>query len=148
MTDSIMPMPNEADFHYLVQDAETLLARFTHAPNWQEKYRKIMLLGQDLPSLSPELRIEGAQVKGCESDAWIYHLEQADKHYYLADSDARIVKGLIGLLLGACHGKSRAEIQAFDPTAYFKQLGLEGQLSPSRTNGLNALAKAIKDAAQ
>ncbi|MGL4711049.1 MAG: SufE family protein, partial [Shewanella sp.] len=126
MTDSIMPMPSEADFHYLVQDADTLLARFTHAPNWQERYRQIMLLGKGLPSLSPELRIEAAQVKGCESDAWIYHLEQAGKHYYLADSDARIVKGLIGLLLAACHGKSRDDIQAFDLTAYFKQLGLEG----------------------
>ncbi|VEF27368.1 Uncharacterized sufE-like protein ygdK [Shewanella baltica] len=146
MTDSTMPMPSEADFHYSVQDAETLLARFTKAPNWQERYRQIMLLGKDLPSLSPELRVEAAQVKGCESDAWIYHLEQAGKHYYLADSDARIVKGLIGLLLGACHGRSRAEIQAFDPTAYFKQLGLEGQLSPSRTNGLNSLAKAMLEA--
>ncbi|MGL6011373.1 MAG: Fe-S metabolism protein SufE, partial [Shewanella oncorhynchi] len=58
MTDSIMP--NEADFHYLVQDAETLLAHFTNAPNWQERYRQIMLLGKDLPSLSPELRIEAA----------------------------------------------------------------------------------------
>lgn len=60
----------------------------------------------------------------------------------------RIVKGLIGLLLGACQGKTSDEIHAFDPHAYFEQLGLAGQLSPSRTNGLNALAKAIKDAAQ
>ena len=110
MTDSIMPIPNEADFHYAVQGAETLLTRFTKAPNWQERYRQIMLLGKDLPKLSPEFRVDAAQVKGCESDAWIYHLEQAGKHYYLADSDARIVKGLIGLLLGACHVKSRDEI--------------------------------------
>jgi cysteine desulfuration protein SufE len=141
-------MPNEADFHYAVQDAETLLTRFSQASNWQERYRQIMLLGKDLPSLSQTLRVDAAQVKGCESDAWLYHLEREGKHYYLADSDARIVKGLIGLLLGACHGKSREEIQTFDPSAYFKLLGLEGQLSPSRTNGLNALAKAMLETAQ
>lgn len=148
MTDSTIPLPNEVDFHYLVQDADTLLARFTKAANWQERYRQIMLLGKELPNISTELRIDIAQVKGCESDAWLYHREEHGRHYYLADSDARIVKGLIGLLLGACHGKTRDEIHAFDPHAYFEQLGLAGQLSPSRTNGLNALAKAIKDAAQ
>lgn len=148
MIDSTIPMPNEADFHYSVHDADTLLARFAEAANWQERYRQIMLLGKDLPSINAEFRVDVAQVKGCESDAWLYHLARNGRHYYLADSDARIVKGLIGLLLGACHGKTSDEIQAFDPKAYFTQLGLEGQLSPSRTNGLNALAKAIKDTAQ
>ncbi|NMD50965.1 SufE family protein [Shewanella sp. DNRA4] len=139
-------MPPATDFAYQVEDAATLLARFEQAPNWQERYRQIMLLGKVLPSLTNELRLESAQVKGCESDAWLYHIEQDGKHYFLADSDARIVKGLIGLLLSACHGKQSDEILAFDPSAYFKQLGLEGQLSPSRTNGLHALAKAIIDA--
>lgn len=139
-------MPPATDFAYQVEDAATLLARFEQAPNWQERYRQIMLLGKVLPSLTNELRLESAQVKGCESDAWLYHLEQDGKHYFLADSDARIVKGLIGLLLSACHGKQSDEILAFDPSAYFKQLGLEGQLSPSRTNGLHALAKAMIDA--
>lgn len=139
-------MPPVTDFAYQVEDAATLLARFEQAPNWQERYRQIMLLGKVLPSLTNELRLESAQVKGCESDAWLYHIEQDGKHYFLADSDARIVKGLIGLLLSACHGKQSDEILAFDPSAYFKQLGLEGQLSPSRTNGLHALAKAMIDA--
>lgn len=136
-------MPPVTDFAYQVEDAATLLARFEQAPNWQERYRQIMLLGKVLPSLTNELRLESAQVKGCESDAWLYHIEQDGKHYYLADSDTRIVKGLIGLLLSACHGKTQDEILAFDPTTYFKHLGLEGQLSPSRTNGLHALAKAM-----
>lgn len=139
-------MPPATDFAYQVEDAATLLARFEQAPNWQERYRQIMLLGKTLPTLADEFRLESAQVKGCESDAWLYHLEQDGKHYFLADSDARIVKGLIGLLLSACHGKQSYEILAFDPSAYFKQLGLEGQLSPSRTNGLHALAKAMIDA--
>ncbi|ASF17155.1 MAG: SufE family protein [Shewanella xiamenensis] len=139
-------MPPATDFAYQVEDAATLLARFEQAPNWQERYRQIMLLGKTLPTLADAFRLESVQVKGCESNAWLYHIEQDGKHYFLADSDARIVKGLIGLLLSACHGKQSYEILAFDPSAYFKQLGLEGQLSPSRTNGLHALAKAMIDA--
>ena len=105
-----------------------------------------MLLGKNLPSLAPEFRNEHSQVKGCESDAWLYHKQIDGRHYYLADSDARIVKGLIGLLLGACQGKTSEQISQFDANDYFAKLGLAGQLSPSRTNGLTALAKAMVDA--
>ncbi|TRY16411.1 SufE family protein [Shewanella hanedai] len=35
------------------------------------------------------------QVKGCQSLAWLYHELIDGKHYFFADSDAHIVKGLI-----------------------------------------------------
>ena len=129
-------------------DLQATLSLFEQAGNWQERYRQIMLLGKTLPKLDDELRVDSAQVRGCESNAWLYHCEIDGHHYFVADSDARIVKGLVALLLIACNGKSSAEITAFDPDNYFSQLGLQGQLSPSRTNGLLALAKAIKLAAQ
>jgi cysteine desulfuration protein SufE len=114
------------------------------ANNWQDKYRQLMLLGKHLPSLPLALRLEAAQVKGCESQAWLYHKAIQGQHFYLADSEARIVKGLIALLLATAQGQSNEHIQAFDIQAYFEDLGLSGQLSPSRTNGLLALAKEIK----
>ncbi|MGI2113697.1 SufE family protein [Shewanella frigidimarina] len=113
------------------------------ANNWQDKYRQIMLLGKLLPPLAPEFKQADAQVKGCESQAWLCHYTLNGRHFYLADSDARIVKGLIGLLLVACQGKTTEQIQQFDVKQYFDRLGLSGQLSPSRTNGLTALAQAI-----
>ncbi|BAJ00666.1 SufE family protein [Shewanella violacea] len=131
-------------FLALKLDASEILPKFENANNWQERYRQIMLLGKTLSKLEDEFRVEQAQVRGCESNAWLYHSEIDGKHYYLADSDARIVKGLVALLLTACNGKSADEIVAFDIDAYFDRLGLTGQLSPSRTNGLFALAKAIK----
>ncbi|WP_028763144.1 SufE family protein [Shewanella colwelliana] len=129
-------------------DSEVILARFKQAANWQERYREIMLLGKTLPKLDDMLRVEQAQVRGCESNAWLYHAQIDDLHYYIADSDARIVKGLIALLLAATHGHSSESIAALDINAYFDELGLTGQLSPSRTNGLFALATAIKAAAK
>lgn len=136
--------PATETFLALKFDSGEILPKFDNANNWQERYRQIMILGKTLPKLEDEFRVEQAQVRGCESNAWLYHSEIDGKHYYLADSDARIVKGLVALLLTACHGKSADEIAAFDTEAYFDRLGLTGQLSPSRTNGLFALAKAIK----
>lgn len=132
--------------HFLefIADPKSLLIAFEQAQHWQEKYRQIMLLGKSLAKMDDSLKVEQAQVQGCESDAWLYHMHIDGKHYFIADSDARVVKGLIALLLGACQGQDSATIAAFDPAAYFTELGIAGQLSPSRTNGLYALANAIK----
>ncbi|WP_299491243.1 SufE family protein [uncultured Shewanella sp.] len=126
-------------------NTEQVLSRFTQARNWQERYRQLMLLGKQLPKLASEYHIPNAQVQGCESNAWLYHYEKKGTHFYTGDSDARIVRGLIVLLLIAYNDKTTTEINAFDHTHYFEELGLSGQLSPSRSNGLHALINAIKD---
>ncbi len=141
------PSPSTAAFTGLILDPQEILPGFTQAANWQERYRALMLLGKRLPPLNEKLRQESAQVRGCESNAWLYHKEIDGRHYYLADSDARIVKGLIALLLTAVQGQDKKTIAALDLHEYFDQLGLSGQLSPSRTNGVLALAEAIKAAA-
>ncbi|QBF83738.1 SufE family protein [Shewanella maritima] len=114
-----------------------------NAKNWQEKYRQIMLLGKQLPELPESLKHESAQVKGCESQAWLYHQLIDGKHYFIASSDARIVKGLIAIILSHTQAKTTKEIADFSISDEFQRLGLSGQLSPSRTNGITALANAI-----
>ncbi|ABZ75393.1 Fe-S metabolism associated SufE [Shewanella halifaxensis HAW-EB4] len=148
MSQQVQPSAEQFLALTLESDTAATVELFEQAGNWQERYRQIMLLGKSLPKLDDNLRVESAQVRGCESNAWLYHSEIDGKHYFIADSDARIVKGLIALLLIACNGKTSSEITAFSPDSYFTQLGLQGQLSPSRTNGLLALAKAIKLAAE
>lgn len=143
MTNNAKPQPASSLFSPLSEDVLNSAKLIEQANNWQEKYRQIMLLGKKLPNLADELRHECAQVKGCESQAWLYHCQIDGQHFYLADSDARIVKGLIGLLLVATQGRTSSEIAQFDIAVYFENLGLNGQLSPSRTNGLHALAQAI-----
>ena len=144
MTINAMLQPDPTLFLSLTDDVFDSAKLIEQATNWQEKYRQIMLLGKKLPNLADEFRHQDAQVKGCESQAWLYHQQIDGQHFYLADSDARIVKGLIGLLLAATQGRARSEIAQFDVVAYFENLGLNGQLSPSRTNGLHALSLAIK----
>ena len=136
--------PDESHFSPLDAKVSQAIIEIEKAKNWQDKYRQIMLVGKVLAPLSEAYRVETAQVKGCESQAWLYHHQLGSTHYYCADSDSRIVKGLIAILLCATHGKTTDEIASFDLNDYFQQLGLSGQLSPSRTNGLAALANAIK----
>ncbi|MNY45033.1 Cysteine desulfuration protein SufE [compost metagenome] len=62
---------------------------------------------------------------------------------FFGDSDALIVKGLVGLLLKVYNESTPSEVLA-TPPEFLKALGFEGNLSPSRANGLHSMLKQIK----
>ncbi|USD42576.1 cysteine desulfurase sulfur acceptor subunit CsdE [Vibrio sp. SCSIO 43135] len=114
---------------------------------WEERYRQVILWGKKLPKMPEELKSDQVTVSGCESTVWLVSENIDGKWYFCADSDARIVRGLIAIVLAAYEGKSSEEIAAFNIDEYFDLLGLVAHLSPSRGNGLKAIVEQIKLAA-
>ncbi len=69
--------------------------------------------------------------------------------HFFGDSEGRIVRGLLAVLLAACEGKKAPlRFLANNPLALFDELGLRGQLSASRSRGLQALSDAVLAAAR
>lgn len=118
---------------------------FTPLKSWEDKFRQLMLLGKKLPQLPIEYQLEQYLVSGCESKVWLLHEWSNDKLCLIASSDAKIVKGLISVVLAAFNGKTKAQIQEFDLEGYLAQLNLLNQLSPSRANGLRAIIDKINN---
>lgn len=110
---------------------------------WEDKYRQVVKWGKLLPLISDELKQQQVIVAGCESKVWLHSNFKQQKWHYCIDSDARIVRGLIAIVLAAYEGKSTKEVVAFDIRHYFEELGLIQHLSPSRGNGLNAIVETI-----
>ena len=115
--------------------------------NWEERYKYIIDLGKDLPVMDAGLRTDEFLVRGCQSQVWLVDEWRDGKLFFQADSDAFIVKGLLGVVLAAFNGKSPGEILAFDIDTYFTQLDLLQHLSSTRGNGLKAMVKRIQDRA-
>jgi cysteine desulfuration protein SufE len=115
--------------------------------NWEERYKYIIDLGKELPPMDAGLRIDQYLVRGCQSQVWLIDEWRDNKLFFQADSDAFIVKGLLGVVLAAFNGKTPGEILAFDIDAYFGQLDLLQHLSSTRGNGLKAMVKRIKERA-
>ncbi|MNR48775.1 Cysteine desulfuration protein SufE [compost metagenome] len=87
------------------------------------------------------------RVHGCESQVWLVG-ELRDGHWqFSANSDARLIRGLVALLLARVNGLSAAELQQVDLHDWFNQLGLGRQLSQSRSNGLNAVLQRMRELA-
>ncbi|HEY2451342.1 MAG TPA: cysteine desulfurase sulfur acceptor subunit CsdE [Scandinavium sp.] len=116
---------------------------------WEDKYRQLILLGKQLPSLPEALKARAEEIAGCENRVWLGHtrLSEGTLHFY-GDSEGRIVRGLLAVLLTAVEGKRADQLLAADPLDFFDELGLRAQLSASRNQGLNALRDAVLNAAR
>lgn len=125
---------------------ETLKQTFAPLTQWEDKYRQLILLGKQLPALSDELKAQAKEIPGCENRVWLGMTPVGDKLHFYGDSEGRIVRGLLAVLLTAIEGKSAAQILSESPLALFDALGLRGQLSASRSHGLTALSEAVLEA--
>ncbi|WP_313083863.1 cysteine desulfurase sulfur acceptor subunit CsdE [Atlantibacter sp.] len=128
---------------------ETLRQQFAPLNQWEDKYRQLILLGKQLPPLPADLKQGNIEIAGCENRVWLGHTRQADGtlHFY-GDSEGRIVRGLLAILLTAIEGKTPEQLIRQDPLALFDTLGLRAQISASRSQGLDALANAVAQAAR
>ncbi|MFY8274955.1 SufE family protein [Pseudoalteromonas sp. SSDWG2] len=127
-----------------------LKEKFVRLGAWQQRYRELMLLGKSLPQLSDALKVDSAKVSGCESNVWMYidFTPEEDKLVIIADSDTRIVKGLLAVILTLYQNKTPNEVLHIDAEKEFDELGLLRHLSPSRGNGIRAIVQSINDFAQ
>ncbi|KAA0945022.1 SufE family protein [Pseudomonas sp. ANT_H14] len=128
----------------LPAQAVAALEAFQAVGSWEQRARLLMQWGERLPALPDADKVDANLVQGCESLVWLVgHLQ--DGHWqFSASSEARLIRGLVALLLARVNGLSAVELQAVDLPGWFEQLGLSRQLSPSRSNGLNAVLQRMR----
>ena len=130
---------------------DELCHQFEQMEDWDERYDYLIEMGQDLPDLPAALKRDEFKVQGCQSQVWLLAKPlpgEPPRIEITADSDSMIVRGIIAILLLCYSGKSADEILAFDIRALLNRLGFSRHLSPSRSNGLHAMVKRIRQIAE
>lgn len=126
-------------------DKEKLLRNFQRCAKWEEKYLYIIELGQRLPMLSENDRVADNKIEGCQSQVWIVMRQNGQGVIELeGDSDAAIVKGLIAVVFILYHQMTPQDIVNFDVRPWFEKMALTQHLTPSRSQGLEAMIRAIR----
>ena len=107
-----------------------------------------MLLGKKATAPEKDIRNDENLISGCESQAWLsFNINANQQLHFYADSDAKIIRGLLALVTDLSNGKNAQEIIDTDYDVIFAELGLQQHLSPSRGNGLLAITSRIKELA-
>ena len=122
--------------------SDDIVAKMQTFSGWEDRYRQVIQWGKKLPTMPDELKSEQVIVSGCESQVWLVSQNIDGIWHFCADSDARIVRGLIALVMAAYDGKTSEQVQAFDIDEYFEKIGLITHLSRSAAPGRGPAAPA------
>jgi cysteine desulfuration protein SufE len=123
---------------------EELIEEFQFFDDWMDRYQYLIDMGRRLPEFPEEHRIDANKIRGCQSQVWFVAERNNGRLEFQAISDAAIVSGLIALLLRIYSGRRPQEILETPPD-FIDALGLQQHLSPTRSNGLASMLKAIRN---
>jgi cysteine desulfuration protein SufE len=126
------------------QAQDELVEEFGFFDDWMDRYQYLIDLGRRLPAFPEAAMTDEHKIKGCQSQVWFLAGMKGNRLHFEATSDAAIVSGLIAVLLRIYGDRKPEDILASSPD-FVSELGFEQHLSPTRSNGLAAMLKAIHD---
>lgn len=144
-------MASPSAYDAVMLTPQDVIDSFEFLEDWEARYAYLVELGERLPALDEELRIEEHRVKGCMSQVWVAVVADADRPgtlRYVGDCDTAIIKGVLALLIELCSGHTAVEIEDLDLDALFEQLRLAEHLSPNRHFGIYAVVEMMKGQAR
>jgi len=119
-----------------------LIEEFDIFDDWMARYEYVIDLGKQLPEFPEDWKNEDNKIKGCQSQVWLNMQMQNDKLHIDGDSDASIVKGLVAIVLRVYSDRKPEDILKAKPD-FIKDIGFTDHLSPTRSNGLHSMLRAI-----
>jgi cysteine desulfuration protein SufE len=127
----------------IIERMSQIKSRFLQFSDWEDRYKELINLGRGLVTYPEEKREDKYKVKGCQSQVWLYPEFKDGRVYFYGDSDAMLVKGIVGLLVSVYSDATPDEILATKPD-FLKEVGITEHLSMNRSNGLASMMKQIQ----
>lgn len=122
---------------------DEIIDEFSSFDDWMDRYSLLIDYGNSLEPFEEEAKNDQNLIDGCQSKVWFTAELKDDKVIYHGDSDAILVKGIVALLIRVLSGHTPKEI--VNTELYFiDEINLREHLSPTRSNGLNAMLKQMR----
>ena len=122
---------------------DEVIAEFADFDDWMDKYALLIDLGNALEPLDEKYKTESNLIEGCQSRVWLQADYVDGRIHFRGESDAVIVKGIVSLLIRVLSDHTPQEILDAD-LHFIDQIGLKEHLSPTRSNGLEAMVKRMR----
>ncbi len=123
-----------------------LKEKLQHATNWQERFRLLIQASKNLPIPSEQEREKMEEIHGCEARLWWQMEKTATGLHFKAYSEARIMNGILFLLLEELSTMPTSDIKNFSLEDFFEKNGILQNLSQTRRLGLKEIEKRLQQA--
>jgi len=106
------------------------------------RYEYVIDLGRQLPDFPEDWKTETNKIQGCQSQVWLNTQMRDGKMHIDGTSDAAIVSGLVAIVLRVYSDQAPQDILDAKPD-FISDIGFNDHLSPTRSNGLHSMLRAI-----
>ncbi len=121
---------------------DEIIEEFSSFDDWMDRYSLLIDYGNGLEPFPEADKNEQNLIDGCQSKVWFTAEMKDGKVIYHGDSDAILVKGIVALLIRVLSEQTPADI--INTRLYFiDEIQLREHLSPTRSNGLNAMLRRM-----
>jgi cysteine desulfuration protein SufE len=121
-----------------------IVDEFSLFDSWDDKYEYIIDLGKKPAPLEEQYKKDENKVKGCQSTVWLVADYRNGRVYFKAESNSVIVQGLISLLIRVLSGQKPDDIVGAK-LDFLNEIGMMTHLAQTRSNGLLAMVKQMKN---
>lgn len=128
----------------LINDIQDeIIEEFSSFDDWMDRYSLLIEYGNGLEPFPEVDKNDKNLIDGCQSKVWFTAEMRDGKVFFHGDSDAILVKGIVALLIRVLNEHTPKEI--LETELYFiDEINLREHLSPTRSNGLNAMLKQMR----
>ena len=127
----------------LINDIQDeIIEEFNSFDDWMDRYSLLIDYGNGLEPFPEEDKNDENLIDGCQSKVWFTAQMEDGKVIYRGDSDAILVKGIVALLIRVLSGHTPEEI-VNEQLYFIDEIQLREHLSPTRSNGLNAMLRRM-----
>lgn len=122
---------------------DEIIEEFSIFDDWMDKYNYLIELSRELPAIDAKYKTNQFLIEGCQSKVWLNAELENGLIKFTADSDAIITKGIVALLIRVMNNQKPEDIMNID-LYFIDKIGLQQNLSPTRSNGLLAMIKQMR----
>jgi len=125
---------------------QEIKSQFNQCHSKEESFRALVKISKTLNKLDTDLKIDSNAVTGCESQVWLVAHKDAKSALWQfhADSDAKLIRGFLAIILAYVDGLNSQEIQQVNLIEILEGLNLSAYLTSSRNNGIRAIISKIQ----
>ncbi|MEO6787939.1 MAG: SufE family protein [Chthoniobacteraceae bacterium] len=127
----------------LAEKQSQIIARLSLIEDAHERLAALMSRAKRIPVPGAEQLTEENRVQGCQSRVWLTGEFADGACRWRMESEAPMVKGLVGLLCELFEGAAPEDVIAFEPTL-IEDLGIARMISPTRIAGLASVRMRMR----
>jgi cysteine desulfuration protein SufE len=112
------------------------------------RFQEVIVLGRSLPAMEDALKVEETKLPRCNANVWFYSwVDERGKFIFQAESDSKIVQGIIFILGALFQDLTPKEILNVDAEREFARLELQQHMVRQRANTVPTLIDRIRSTA-